>query len=288
MTKVEVETFPAVTQLERSLQDEATTKAILLECAGAFSPRVEDRSEDYAFRCAVDIAGTESLFGTPETLARNLLKQTKSLGITPCVAVSQNLHAAAALAKGLSPHTPVKVIPAGEEGTVLASLPLSVLDLTEDRTDTLSAWGIRNLGMLAALPEKELIARMGQRGKQLRQSSRGEMPHLFQPVEPVFALEERMELDSPVELLDALLFVVNVMLEQLIFRANARALALASIIITLNLEGETQHTCTIRPALPSNDRQLWIKLLHLEMEAHPPSVAILALMLTAGAHRSFE
>ena len=90
-------------------------------------------------------------------------------------------------------------------------------------------WGIRTLGMLAALPEKELISRMGQGGKRLRQMARGEMPHLFQPVEPVFTLEERMELDSPIELLDALMFVVNVMLEQLIFRATARMLALASV-----------------------------------------------------------
>ena len=88
--------------------------------------------------------------------------------------------------------------------------------------------GYPYLGMLAALPEKELIARMGQAGKRLRQLARGEMPHLFQPVEPAFTLEEHMELDSPVELLDALLFVVNVMLEQLILRAKARVLALAS------------------------------------------------------------
>ena len=58
-------------------------------------------------------------------------------------------------------------------------------------------------------------------------------PHLFQPVEPAFTLEEQMELDSPVELLDSLLFVVGVMLDQLILRAKARILALASVTITL-------------------------------------------------------
>jgi protein ImuB len=39
------------------------------------------------------------------------------------------------------------------------------------------------------------------------------------------------------------------------------------------------HTCTVRPALPSNERQLWIKLLHLELEAHPPQATILALTI---------
>ena len=135
--------------------------------------------------------------------------------------------------------------------------------------------------MLAALPEKELIARMGQESKRLRQLARGEWPHLFQPVEPAFLLEEQMELDSPVELLDSLLFVVGVMLDQLILRAKARILALASVTITLTLDGGGTHTRTVRPALPTTDKQLWIKLLHLDLEAHPPHAAILALTLTA-------
>ena len=74
-----------------------------------------------------------------------------------------------------------------------------MLDLSDEQAETFSLWGIRTLGMLAALPEKELIAAWGRTGKRLRQMARGEMPHLFQPVEPAFALEERMELDSPVE-----------------------------------------------------------------------------------------
>jgi protein ImuB len=90
-----------------------------------------------------------------------------------------------------------------------------------------------------------------------------------------------MELDSPVEVLDALMFVANLMLEQLILRATARVLALASVSITLVLEGGSTHTRTVRPALPTNDRQLWIKLLHLDLEAHSPRAAVLAVTLDA-------
>ena len=43
---------------------------------------------------------------------------------------------------------------------------------------------MHTLGMLAALPEKDLVARMGQEGRRLWQLARGERPHLFQPVEP--------------------------------------------------------------------------------------------------------
>jgi protein ImuB len=280
MTQVEVDTFSGVAVLRRSHSEEAATKAALLERAGGFSPRIEDRSEDAAFQCAIDIAGTKALFGPPEALAQSLLTGVRALGITASIAVSGNLHASVALSRGIPMET-IRVIPTGEECAALAPLPLAVLDLTGDQAETFSLWGIRTLGMLGALPEKELIARMGQAAKRLRQLARGEMPHLFQPVEQVFALTERLELDGPVEVLDALLFVVNLMLDQLIRRAKARALALTSVSITLTLEGAATHSRSVRPALPSNDRQLWLKLLHLDLEAHPPQAAILAVALDA-------
>jgi protein ImuB len=90
-----------------------------------------------------------------------------------------------------------------------------------------------------------------------------------------------MELESPVEILDALLFVVNLMLDQLIRRASARVLALASVTITLTLEAGKTHSRTVRSALPTNERPLWLKLLHLDLETHPPQAAILAVALDA-------
>jgi protein ImuB len=281
MTQVEVETFPGVTVLLRSRKEETAVKSIVLECAGAFSPRIEEKCEDSEFLCVIDIAGTERLFGSPELLASNLLTRVRALGITARIVVSRNFDAAVAFAKGLPPRTAVTIIPAGEERAALAPLPLTVLHLSEEQRETFGLWGIRTLGMLADLPEKELIARMGKTGKHLRQLASGEMTHLFQPVEPAFDLEERMELDFPVEDRDALLFVVNMMLEQLIFRATARVLALASVTITLNLEAGMTHLRTIRPALPTNDRQLWVKLIRLDLEAHPPQAAILALSVAA-------
>jgi protein ImuB len=282
MTRVEVDTIPAVTALLRSRKEEAAAKAVLLECAGAFSPRIEGQSKDGEFLCVIDIAGTRRLFGPPESLAENLLTRVRSLGVTASIAISRNFHAAVCLAKALPPLT-VKVIPTGEESAAFAPLSLAVLDLTEERAGTFSLWGIRTLAMLAALPEKELTARMGQSGKHLRQLARGETQHFFQPVEPAFTLEEHMELDSPVELLDSLLFVFGVMLDQFILRATSRVLSLASVSITLYLDGGTTHTRTVRPAVPTNDKKLWIKLLHLDLEAHPPQAMILALSLAAEA-----
>jgi protein ImuB len=281
MTPVEIDTLPSVAVLARTRAEEQTAKAALLECAGTFSPRVEDCSNDHAFVCVVDIAGTETLFGSPATLARRLLGRIKALGVAASVAVSDNFHTAMCVARARSSRMDVSVIASGNAGAVLSSLPLSVLDLSEEHAETFSLWGIHTLGTLAELPESALISRIGQVGKRLRQLARGEMPHLFLPVEPAFALEERMELDMPVELLESLLFYVNAMLEQLIVRATTRVFALASVTTTLLLEGETAHSRTVRPALPTNDRKLWIKLLQLDLEAHPPPAAIVSLTIAA-------
>jgi protein ImuB len=281
MTRVEVDTFPQAMVLPRSVETETATKTILLECAGAFSPRIEDRSEDTVFLCCMDITGTQSLFGQPEILAQNLLERVRAMGIMARVTISANLHTAICLAKGLSPNIKLRIVPSGNEAVALASLPLGVLDLTTMQAEMFALWGIDTLGRLAALPEKELVSRIGQRGKLLRQTALGMRPHLFQPVEPKFTLEERMELDSPVDLLESLLFGLNIMLEQLILRAKARVLALASVTISLTLNNAGIYARVVRPAMPSNDKATWLKLLQLDLEAHPPQGSILSVALSA-------
>jgi protein ImuB len=279
MTKVELDTFSSLVVLPRSRTEETSAHAAMLECAGAFSPRVEDCSDRCAFLCVIDIAGTEKLLGPPQVLARELLRRVQALGVRASVAIGRNFHSAISCARGSTAR--ITLIAGGNEGPALAPLPLKVLDVSSEHAETFALWGIRTLGALAALPEKELIARIGQEGRRLRQLARGEHPHHFVPYEAAFALEERMELDSPVEQLESLLFVLGIMLEQLILRAAARILALAAVTITLTLEGCAAHVRTVRPALPTNDRPLWIKLLHLDLEAHPPQAAILAVTLAA-------
>jgi protein ImuB len=279
MTRVELDTFSSLIVVQRSRTEEVSTHAVLLECAGAFSPRVEDRSEGSAFLCLIDIAGTEKLLGPPQVLARELLRRVQVLGVSASVAISRNFYTALSYVRGSSSR--IAFIAPGNEGDALAPLPLKVLDVSSQHAETFALWGIRTLGAMAALPEKELISRIGQEGRRLRQLARGELPHHFVPYEAKFELEERMELDTPVEELERLLFVVNVMLEQLIFRVTARVLALASITITLSLEGNVVHMRMVRPALPTNDRPLWLKLLHLDLEAHPPQAPIVSVALAA-------
>ena len=281
MGRAEIDSFPSVILLKRSAIEEQVTRSTLLECAGSFSPRVEAIGGENSFGCVLDIAGTEKLFGPRQLLAVRVREAFVTIGVTCSIAVSANFHTAVCLADGMVSAKHPVVISAGEERKALASLPISVLDVSTEHAETFSQWGVSTLGVLAMLPEKDLIARLGQEGKRLRQLAQGEYPHLFVPVEPVLALEECIELDSPVEVLDSLLFGVSLMLEQLIARAVTQMLSLAVVAAELGLEGGGSHIRMVRPALPSNDKQLWLKLLHLDWMAHPPQAAVVSLSLKA-------
>ena len=220
-----------------------------------------------------------------------MLQALEALGLHGKIAVSHNFHAAVCAA----PHAGKTgtIIPHGAERKAMSALPLSALALTADQEATFAMWGLRSCGDLAALPEVELIARLGQEGKRLRLLTRGELPHLLVPEEEAFTLEECVTFEAPVEMLDSLLFVLGPMLDQLIARAGARSLALASVTVKLRLDSAvaqdavevsadaSEHVRTIRPALPLMDRHLLLKLIHLDLQAHAPSAAVTAIHLSA-------
>jgi protein ImuB len=281
MTKVEVDTFQGVTVLQKSLRTEEAVRSILLECTGSFSPRIEDRSIDGLFIGILDIAGTESLFGPSLVLIKQIRQRIRAIGITALVIVSANLNTSLCLAKGFVGGIPFQIVRQGEEAQALSPLPLSVLDMTEAQQETFRAWGIRTVGELAILPEKSLISRLGQDGKRLLQLARGQYPHLLQPIDVPFVLEEQVELDFPLDDLESLLFGLSTMLEQLILRAKSRVYALAAVTITLRLDGGGLHERSVNPRVPTNEKQLWLKLLHLDLESHPPQASIVAVHLHA-------
>jgi len=53
----------------------------------------------------------------------------------------------------------------------------------------------------------------------------------------------------------------------------------------MRLDGGKSHECVLRPAVQSTDRKFLLKLLQLEIGAHPPPAAVVSLELTAEAGR---
>ena len=272
MGRLQIESFAGVEVISRSKghEEEHSAQAALCECASEFSPRIE--SMDANGTVVLDISGTERLFGSARELAARLRNKIAEAGLVAQIAVAQNFHASICAARGSNGTT---IVPAGKEHEALAPMPLEVLQLPEALSATFEMWGIRDCGALAALPEGDLIARMGQEGKRSRALARGEWPHLLVPDEAEFdaKLNAHLELEHPVELLEPLLFILARLLEELMRRSRESAMAIASVRTQLTLENGT-HERTIRPALPTQDARTLLKLLRLDLEMNPPAGAI--------------
>ena len=283
MTRTELDSFVDLTSLKRSLEEERSARSALLDMAGAFTPRLEvcsaPSSSSAAFVVVLDMTGTERIFGPADQVATTLLRRVEALKLHVRVAVSTNFRTAVC-ASTFAAKRPL-LIPAGKEYEALARLPLLALGLTDEERSTFELWGIRTLGELAALPENELVVRLGQDGKRLHQLARGEHDHLMVPEEPALTLEEHVEFDYSEERLDSLLFVLGRMIGQLIARAQAYALALASVTVRLFIDGGGEHVRVLNPALPLTERDVLLKLIQLDLQAHPPSAEVLAVHLRA-------
>ncbi len=283
MTRLEAEGISGLHLLSRSIEMETAARDVLLECAARFSPRIEEVSEGIACGCVLDITGTERLFGPSEALTERLRTALAAAGFRVSIAVSINFYAACMKAASMRG---VAIINEGEEGSALARLPVAALGLDGEHRETFAIWGIRTLGELAALPEVELVTRLGPQARTWHERARGVATHIFQPCVPEFQLHEFCEFETPVEEMQSLLFIGARMIDCLTTRAAGRALSLASLSLNMKLDGGAIHQGTIHPALPTTDRKFLLKLLQLEIGAHPPPAAVVSLALTAEAGQS--
>ncbi|MGP0018338.1 MAG: hypothetical protein ACLPHP_07205 [Candidatus Sulfotelmatobacter sp.] len=301
MTKAQGELCAELALRPRSALQESAAHAALLDCAQSFSPCVEDAACDTAL---LDLAGMESLLGSLPEISRAIYSRAAALGLAANVAVASNPDAAVLAARGFSG---VTVILAGKEAEQLGPLPMEVLfvnhleeywrERDEKKTaarllETLDRWGIRNLRGLAALPEVSLSERLGQEGLRLQQLARGAASRTLVPVEAPPVFEESVELEHPIVLLEPLAFLLNRLLEQICARLGSRALATQELRLTLELENfsalgqqstinNQQFRRTLRLPLPMLDTKVFLKLLQLDLNAHPPGAPIVKIHLAA-------
>ena len=305
MTKAQAELCSEIALRQRSLLQEAAAHAALLDCAQSFSPCVEDAACDTAL---LDLAGMESLFGSLPDISRAISNRATTLGLAANVAVASNPDAAVLAARGLCgagtlARVGVTVIPEGKEAERLGPLQVEVLFanlLAEDEQkeaadrllETLARWGIRNLQALAALPEIAFSERLGQEGLRLQQLARGAALRTLVPVGAPLIFEEAVEMEHPIVLLEPLAFLLNRLLEQLCARLGSRALATQELRLTLELENFSpfspqskisnhQFLRTLRLPQPMLDAKVFLKLLQLDLNAHPPGAPIVKIHLAA-------
>lgn len=309
----------SATLCNRSLQQEKSAHSALLDVAHSFSPWVEDTSDDTVL---LDLSGLERLYGAHARMARELSARTTAIGLESNIAIAANPDAARHAARGF---TGITVIPDGKEAQRLAVLPIPILlegfasapkqttqksardheKRCEQILDTLERWGVREFRTLALLPEHALMSRLGETGIALHRLARGAATRTLALCQPAFVFEETQELDSPVETLEPLSFILNRLLQQLCARLEARALAVQELRLELQLErriadeenlSANELAATLAPhnvagvplvrrtlQLPvaMRDPKVFLKLLQLDLDAHPPGAPVILLRVIA-------
>jgi protein ImuB len=261
----------------------------LTDFAYGFSPVVE---EVRAGTGVIDVDGCELLFGSAYQLANEIAQRAQKsqteggLETTASVAVAANpdaaIHAATHL-KGITFVSP------GDELTCLGDFPVERLDyslvgiekkVAAEILETLRLWGVRTFAEFAALPVAGVSERLGQTGIKLQQLAAGKTErhlHVKQP-DPVFS--NSLELEHAISELEPLSFVFGRLLHQLCAALNAYALATNELRVTLQLENQTTHERKLSLPHPMRDHKVFLKLLLLDAEMHPPQAAVTSVSIT--------
>ena len=240
----------------------------LAALAFEFSPTVEQSAADTV---ALDASGLDRLFGLAQDVAVAMSRRAAEPGVKANIALASNPDAAICAARGFAG---VSIIPYGDEAKFLGTLPVSLLSPSPELQETLERWGIRHLQELAALPPLGIAERLGPEGLRLRELARGEANRKLLPIAEPLLFEDEIELEYSVELLEPLAFLLARLINGLCTRLATRALATDELRLRLKLENRPTHERTLRLPVPSLDAKAFLKLLQLDLEAHPPTAPV--------------
>jgi protein ImuB len=269
---------------------EGTSSETLVAVAREFTPRL--RTFGAARELVLDLAGLTRLFDSTREMAEQLRRSAADRGLRVRVAVAGTQTAARLLVRH---RAGITVIEPGDEAAVLA--PLSIATLADlyshdpagsnppspdgsgaagdpNVVATLSRWGVRTLGALAALPAGELAARLGQRGVGWQRAARGEDPGPLVPSVQEERFEQGLDLEWPIEELEPLSFVLGRLLEPLSAHLERRDRGAAVLHVRLHLITREVYERSLQLPFPMREARTLRTLILLDLESHPPPAAI--------------
>jgi len=270
MTRLRLQHFPGVMVRQRSMAQESSTHTALLDCAGGFSPRVEDAAHDTV---VIDLEGLDRLFGSYEEIAGQIYDQAILLGLQPRVGVAVNPDAAICTSRGFEGTC---VIPRGMERRQLAPMPLTLLTAELHFLETMARWGLHTFGDFAALPPVRISERLGQDGVRLHTLARGASVRPMDPHKEPLRFEETMELDDAIVLLEPLRFVLTRLVDQICHRLRMRHRATHEVRVRLDA-----YERVLQLPMPVCEPKMLVELLMLDLESHPPKDAVTKVVVEA-------
>jgi protein ImuB len=159
----------------------------------------------------LDVTGCADCFGGEKRLLHKIESGLRELGFYPRIVLASTLGAAWALARYASP--PVLARPEQTE-ELLTPLPIASLRLPPATLAILMQLGIERVGQLLALPRTELPSRFGPEVLERLDQALGTTPEPFTPHRAVPDVQAGFGFPHPVERLDHLLQVLDVLIER--------------------------------------------------------------------------
>jgi protein ImuB len=239
--------------------------ADLPKIADAFSPWFEQTAPGtIVFR----VDGLRRLYGSPQQIAQAIAQRA---GSNVNIAIAETAESAILAARNF---------PGVTVDPQLDHLDISSLPITDEMLETLDAWGIHDLRQLAQLPESGIAERFGPAGVYLQRLAKGAIHRPLRVFHQAITYDDRIELDHPVDLLEPLLFLIARILNEQCEKLEAHGMSANEITVRLEFDDKTEHVRTLRLPVPMRDSKSLLKLLQMDLEAHPPQAATLVLSLS--------
>ncbi len=268
---------------------ERAARAAMLDVALSLSPRAEAVARSgglFAAEGAVllDASGIAALHENESRFASVLHARAERAGLRGFVALAGSRGLARLAARQLAlaarfarrPHeleTTRIVAPHGALA-FLGPLPVDLLDPDDETAEALSRFGIRHVRDLLGVSRRDLAARVGPGILELVARARGE--ELEPPIQAphTLALEEGIDLESPLGNLEPLAFVLRGLVSRLSERLGLRALGCGELRASLRFEDGGHDERRLALASPSQDERVLLRLLRQALESRPPAAAI--------------
>jgi protein ImuB len=264
----------------------------LLEIGWQFSPLTEQTSSNTII---LDLCGLSNLFGQPDEIALLIDEHARKADTKVNIAIADNPDAAATLALTL---TGITVLQKDHQRIALATLPVTALlklpvvlsskktsKAIEEIFETFELWGIKTLGDLADLPEEGIAERLGPEGIQLQQLAKGTHQRALDYLEPHPLFSESVDLESPIELLEQLSFVVSGMMGRLCTHLATLGLAANEVLFKAQIEPDSLYERSLQLPFPMTGSNWLTRLLMIEIESHPPDGGMKTVSITASPAR---
>lgn len=221
----------------------------------------------------------EQIHENETVLARRLRAAFRALGYDARIGVADGSLAAWVAARR---STAITCVAPGDDALALADVRVDELGLPPPVLERFDLLGIRTVGQLAVLPPGSLAQRWPE-GARLERFCRGEI-RLAWPTPshiPETAESVSLDLDTPTEDLEPILFLFKSLLDQLLVRISRTQRALAELLILVRLDDRSVAEHRLVPAGPTLDARTLMDLLRLWLSGAPFKSAVAAIRLVA-------